>query len=291
MGKSATESQLPIGCGEDATRATPGHVGRIDRGSAMRMLKLRFQISLITLPAASQCTAAPSLTHACVLYTLYHSIRVVAHCSPYLTGSLLRLPQCLLSISIVIRCHVFPNLHFKMLLSKSLPLSLLLALNAVAQVTLTGTNGASSDGGTALPTATYIIYDSTSKVLSTSTATNATIGGPFSSMAAANASSGSTTASSTSASVTYLVGGQGSSSTSMSGTAMRNATSTSSSAQPTNTQPCNGHPQFCNRKFSNITMVAAHNSPFVRPENAASNQVLGVTTQLNDGIRMRKWLS
>jgi hypothetical protein len=32
-------------------------------------------------------------------------------------------------------------------------------------------------------------------------------------------------------------------------------------------------------------MVVAHNSPFVRPHNAASNQVLGVETQLNDGIR------
>lgn len=32
-------------------------------------------------------------------------------------------------------------------------------------------------------------------------------------------------------------------------------------------------------------MVVAHNSPFVKPRNAASNQVLGVETQLNDGIR------
>lgn len=171
-----------------------------------------------------------------------------------------------------------------MLLLKALPLSLLLAAEAAAQVTLTGTNQASSDGGTALPTATYIIYDSTSKGLSSSTATNATIGGLFSSIAASNAISGATIASTTSASVTYLVGGQTST-----GTALHNATSTTSSAQPTNTQPCNGHPQFCNRKFSNITMVAAHNSPFVRPNNAASNQVLDVTTQLNDGIRMRKW--
>jgi hypothetical protein len=77
----------------------------------------------------------------------------------------------------------------------------------------------------------------------------------------------------------------------MNSTALRSATSASSSAQPTNTQPCNGHVQFCDRKFSNITMVAAHNSPFVRAGNAASNQALDVTTQLNDGIRMRKWPS
>ncbi|KAL2000485.1 hypothetical protein VTN02DRAFT_2995 [Thermoascus thermophilus] len=33
-------------------------------------------------------------------------------------------------------------------------------------------------------------------------------------------------------------------------------------------------------------MVAAHNSPFVMERNWAANQVLDVTTQLNDGIRM-----
>lgn len=170
-----------------------------------------------------------------------------------------------------------------MLLLKALLLSLLLAIETAAQITLTGTNDASSQDSTALPTATYIIYDSTSKVLSTSTATNATMSGIFSSMAGSN--------SSTSASVTYLTGGQASSSTSRNGTALQSPTSTLSSAQPTNTQPCNGHTQFCDRKFSNVTMVAAHNSPFVRPGNAASNQVLHVTTQLNDGIRMREWPS
>ena len=175
-----------------------------------------------------------------------------------------------------------------MRLPTALSLSILLAIQVTAQTTLIGTNEASSDGGTALPTATYISYGSTSNVLSTSSASNATMSRLSSSMGASSSSSGSKTIS-TSASVTYLTGGQGSSSTSMNGTDLRNATPTSSSAQPTNTQPCNGHPQFCNRKFSNITMVAAHNSPFVLSNNAASNQVLGVTTQLNDGIRMRKW--
>lgn len=33
-------------------------------------------------------------------------------------------------------------------------------------------------------------------------------------------------------------------------------------------------------------MVAAHNSPFVNPSNAAANQELAVQAQLNDGIRM-----
>ncbi|KAL8854742.1 MAG: hypothetical protein Q9221_000525 [Calogaya cf. arnoldii] len=64
------------------------------------------------------------------------------------------------------------------------------------------------------------------------------------------------------------------------------STSTSTSEQPTNTQPCNNYPEFCYRKYSNITQVAAHNSPFVEPNNAAANQALGVIDQLNDGVRM-----
>ncbi|KAH7083275.1 PLC-like phosphodiesterase [Paraphoma chrysanthemicola] len=56
-------------------------------------------------------------------------------------------------------------------------------------------------------------------------------------------------------------------------------------AVPTNTRPCNGYAEFCNRRFSNISMVVAHNSPFVRPHNAASNQVYPVLDQLSNGIR------
>ncbi|KAF9741273.1 hypothetical protein PMIN06_012351 [Paraphaeosphaeria minitans] len=65
-----------------------------------------------------------------------------------------------------------------------------------------------------------------------------------------------------------------------------NATATASSRpRPSNTRPCNGHAEFCNRKLSNVTMVVAHNSPFVVPHNAASNQVYPVLNQLEDGIR------
>ncbi|PNS20022.1 hypothetical protein CAC42_1469 [Sphaceloma murrayae] len=64
------------------------------------------------------------------------------------------------------------------------------------------------------------------------------------------------------------------------------STTTSSSAQPTNTQPCNGWPEFCSRKYSNITQVAAHNAFFTLRGNAASNQEYSVTQQLNDGVRM-----
>lgn len=57
-------------------------------------------------------------------------------------------------------------------------------------------------------------------------------------------------------------------------------------AMPSNTQPCNNYVEFCNRKYSNITEVAAHNSPFTRERNAARNQEYPVTQQLNDGIRV-----
>jgi hypothetical protein len=55
--------------------------------------------------------------------------------------------------------------------------------------------------------------------------------------------------------------------------------------RPTKTRACNGYPEFCQRKFSNISMVVAHNSPFVKPHNAASNQMYPVLNQLNDGVR------
>lgn len=58
---------------------------------------------------------------------------------------------------------------------------------------------------------------------------------------------------------------------------------------PTNAQPCNLHVEFCGRSYGNITYVGAHNSPFTRENNAAANQHLDTTTQLNDGIRMRMY--
>ncbi|CAL3967529.1 unnamed protein product [Diplocarpon coronariae] len=61
---------------------------------------------------------------------------------------------------------------------------------------------------------------------------------------------------------------------------------TSTAAQPTNTTPCNNYPEFCSRKYGEITEVAAHNSPFVKAGNAGANQLLDVTAQLDDGIRL-----
>jgi len=82
-----------------------------------------------------------------------------------------------------------------------------------------------------------------------------------------------------------LLQGSASTNTALNGTATSNSTATAE-PQPTNTTPCNSYPEFCNRRYGNITEVAAHNSPFVRTGNAAANQALPVTTQLNDGIRL-----
>ncbi|KAK4549752.1 hypothetical protein LTR36_005053 [Oleoguttula mirabilis] len=89
------------------------------------------------------------------------------------------------------------------------------------------------------------------------------------------------TASSASQSVTALVGGAATTSG-----ANGTASSTTSSALAVNTAPCNNYPEFCNRKYSNITEVCAHNSAFSITNNAASNQQLTITQQLNDGVRM-----
>lgn len=65
------------------------------------------------------------------------------------------------------------------------------------------------------------------------------------------------------------------------------STSATSSALPTftNTRPCNNWPEFCSRRYSNITEVSCHNSPFITKKNLAANQQYDVTTQLDDGIR------
>lgn len=63
------------------------------------------------------------------------------------------------------------------------------------------------------------------------------------------------------------------------------------SRRPQNTQPCNLHVEFCGRSYGNITYVGTHNSPFIRENSAAANQHLDVTTQLDDGVRMRMYIS
>lgn len=64
-----------------------------------------------------------------------------------------------------------------------------------------------------------------------------------------------------------------------------NASATETGSLPINTQPCNNYIEFCERKYSNITVVGCHNSPFVREGSSAANQQLDVIHQLNDGVR------
>lgn len=82
-----------------------------------------------------------------------------------------------------------------------------------------------------------------------------------------------------------------SSSSSEKETLLHGATTASSFASvPTNSDArCNGYAEFCERKYSNITYVVAHNSPFHRANNAASNQDFDVTTQLDNGVRGSKY--
>ena len=100
-------------------------------------------------------------------------------------------------------------------------------------------------------------------------------------------------------STTILSSASVDSTTSASENATSHATSTSTSSAtktllsgtntypstPTNGAKCNGYTDFCGRKYSNITYVVAHNSPFHIAHNEASNQVYDVITQLNDGVR------
>jgi hypothetical protein len=180
-----------------------------------------------------------------------------------------------------------------MLLPTSLPLAVFFSITIMAQVILTGsddTAAASTAVGDAPPSSarSYQGYESTRTVKNSDTSFYGSMSAPASSMGAINASGSTTSESSTSTSVTLLVGGQRTATSNR--TILSNATASqpSSTAEPTNTTPCNGHPKFCSMLYSNITYIAAHNSPFSRPGNAASNQELDVEYQLEDGIRMRK---
>ncbi|CAI7584078.1 unnamed protein product [Penicillium glandicola] len=148
--------------------------------------------------------------------------------------------------------------------------------------TTTGYTVVSVTTPVALPSGTYqdvsttiTLSDGDVSVIATTAARNAT-------MTATNG----TVVTTTSDSLTLLVGGGGTTvigNSSMNATAT--ATGTSTQTPVVNTQPCNNYAEFCTRKYSNITMVAAHNSPFVRKNNIAANQALDVTSQLDDGIR------
>lgn len=138
------------------------------------------------------------------------------------------------------------------------------AQSTVIMGTRTAVIPSSIDG---LPTGTSLSYLSYS---STRTQSSSSV----SDLTATLSSNG--TARSTSASATLLVGTR----------SLEAEATVSAVPSPTNTQPCNNYVEFCERKYSNITFVGAHNSPFAISNNAASNQDFGVLAQLDDGIRM-----
>jgi len=137
---------------------------------------------------------------------------------------------------------------------------------------LTGTRSDATKLSTGVPSGVYLSPSSRVTIATTSLPTDL----------------GALTASYTEASmppntVTYLSG-----SATVSTTASGNATASSTSTappRPTNTRPCNNYPELCVRKYSNITQVGCHNSPFVRSGSAAANQQFPVIDQLNDGVR------
>ena len=157
---------------------------------------------------------------------------------------------------------------------------------------LSGTNTVGSSisdlGGDQLPTGSDVSYISYSTT-STQNSSTVILATTFAAVNGSVLSGGSSTqSSSTSTSISLLQGTKGASATTSNSNSTSNSTAsrTSTTAAPTNTQPCNNYPEFCSRSYSNITFVAAHNSPFVNPNNAAANQQLPVLNQLNDGIRM-----
>jgi hypothetical protein len=128
-----------------------------------------------------------------------------------------------------------------------------------------GTNSTSSFEAqlTEIPTDSRATYPSEGVTSTVQTSTNATV---------ALSSFNQTTSSSSSAAIETLLHGS-------------STYSGSASTPTTGSATCNGYAEFCDRKYSNVTYVVAHNSPFHIAHNAASNQDFDVTTQLNDGIR------
>ncbi|KAB8542118.1 hypothetical protein FH972_025581 [Carpinus fangiana] len=137
------------------------------------------------------------------------------------------------------------------------------------------------------PTGSYASY--TGQVTADTSARSSTSSCSGSSCPSSPTGSQNATGTGSSSSTTNTLLLQGSNTpvpTGMNTTTNMTASSTSSSAVPTNTQPCNNYPEFCSKRYMNVTEVCAHNSAFTTPNNAARNQDVVILGQLNDGIRM-----
>ncbi|KAK0728551.1 PLC-like phosphodiesterase [Lasiosphaeria miniovina] len=145
---------------------------------------------------------------------------------------------------------------------------------------LTGTKAGESQSETTseakTPTGSYQTFSTTITLATTS------LSSALETTIAANGTVSTSTVAPPEQTVTYLTG-----SVPTSSPAAGNVSTTveSPAPKPTNTRPCNNYPEFCERKYSNITVVGCHNSPFVRPGSAAANQQYTVVDQLNDGVR------
>ncbi|KAK4121077.1 PLC-like phosphodiesterase [Parathielavia appendiculata] len=138
---------------------------------------------------------------------------------------------------------------------------------------LTGTRTDATKSSTSLPTGAYQTPSSRVTLATTSLPTD---------LGTLTANITDTSQTNT---VTYLTGSVTSSTTTYDTNGTSTFTSATAPAQPTNTRPCNNYPELCARKYSNITQVGCHNSPFVRAGSAAANQQFPVLDQLNDGVR------
>lgn len=154
---------------------------------------------------------------------------------------------------------------------------LLMCSGALGQVTVTDTRTTETESATTTegtPTGTYLTYTSQeTQRVGTIETDSTTMSGNFST---------SQSKVSTTDTRTYLTGSQASTAT---GNFSVTASTSSAIAVVTNTRPCNNYAEFCDRKYSNITEVACHNSPFITAKNIAANQQYDVTYQLNDGVR------
>jgi len=181
------------------------------------------------------------------------------------------------------------------MLGRSILLSGLLAASVHAQssdtsIDITQSGVSTLSGLSTTFTGTYATDSAQSTVTNTARQTSSGASG------SGSAGTGTTTqAPGTTSIQTLLVGGgaletlsiiNGTTTIRPNSTSIATRSSTAGAAAPTNTQACNGYSEFCNRKYSNITEVCAHNSAFVRSGNVAANQALTIPYQLNDGIRM-----
>ncbi|RWA06606.1 hypothetical protein EKO27_g8494 [Xylaria grammica] len=153
-----------------------------------------------------------------------------------------------------------------------------LAQQSISDDRTTATDSTVSVTQASTPSSLYQSYTSQQTL---ETDTLATLSGTNSIVTDNSTESTTTTQAKTSNTVTLLTG-SAKTSTTLSGNA---TTTVSAPPSSTNTQACNNYVEFCTRKYSNITEVACHNSPFLTPNNIAANQQYDVTQQLDDGIR------